>query len=586
MESIGSDLSKQLAELTSRVQRLELRLAALEGRAEAVPAASPPIAEVPAAAAAAAPTAFLGSTLGLVGRSLLVLAGAFVLRSLTEAGTLPQVLGAALGIAYGIAWLVFADRAAGKGAGLSATFHGLVSAIIVFPLLAEATTRFKFLPPVASAAALLGVAGIGLFVAWRRDLPYLAWLVTIGATATALILAFGTREIALFAGVLLLIALAAFWSGSRRGWTGPGWFAVIVLDGLLLLMVAATLMAPPEQAAALIQPSVLVGLLLALTVLSFAAFVTRTWRTGREVSPAEMLQGTAACLIGFGGALAVTHRAGTAATVTGIVGLLLAAAAYAASFTFIDRLAGRRLSFMFYTTAALVLTLLSAVSLWHGSTLAIVISLVGLATAWIGSTRKRETLSLHAMICILGAAVAAGLGPLAFSALTGPQPPPPGSLTFALVVVLVVAAIFCWLPVPTHGRTWGALGRSAKVIVMVVLLAGLDVIVVALVSPALPRQPDGVAISAGALAALRTALISLSAILLPVLAERFPQVQEAAWLVYPLLVLGGVKLLFEDLRSGSTAALVLSFALYGAALILAPRLARRVVTESTTSPPS
>ena len=46
------------------------------------------------------------------------------------------------------------------------------------------------------------------------------------------------------------------------------------------------------------------------------------------------------------------------------------------------------------------------------------------------------------------------------------------------------------------------------------------------------------------------------------------------WLVYPLLALGGLKLLTEDLLSGRAATLSASFLLYGTALTLAPRLAR------------
>jgi hypothetical protein len=50
---------------------------------------------------------------------------------------------------------------------------------------------------------------------------------------------------------------------------------------------------------------------------------------------------------------------------------------------------------------------------------------------------------------------------------------------------------------------------------------------------------------------------------------------EGAWLVYPLLVLTGVKFILEDFRAGRPATLFVSFALYGLALIVGPRLCRR-----------
>ncbi len=574
MQREPSSLETRLEGLSSRLDALERRLASLEGLGPAAPSeTSSPVEALPDAPVEPAATGLAGSALALAGRSLLILAGAFVLRSLTESGGLPQPLGAALGVAYGAAWLIFADRAAGSGAALGATFHGLTAAVIIFPLLVEATIKFQILTPAASAAALLAVGALGLAVAHRRDRADLAWIVTLGTAATALTLAVTTRAVTLFAVVLFLLALAAFGAGWRRPWKGPGWTVVALLDGLLLLMTAVALVAPSEQAAQLVEPATLVALLLALVTVSFAGFIARTWRTGRAVLPAEIAQGAAACLVGFGGALAVSHRAGTAALLTGLVGLLLAAAAYGASFTFIDRIEGRRLSFVFYSTAALALTLLGAYSLWHGSALAIALAGATLATAWIGSRRERETLSLHAAIYLVGAAAAVGVGGLAWAAMLRPGGPDPSTIPPAMPVVLAAAAVFCWLPVASHGRTWGSLARGAKVVGMVVLLLGLDEVAVALAMRGLPRGADG-QVSAPALAVLRTALLSISAIVLPLLG-RVGRLREATWLVYPLLVAGALKLLFEDLRAGSPAALVLSFALFGGALIVAPRLARR-----------
>ena len=51
--------------------------------------------------------------------------------------------------------------------------------------------------------------------------------------------------------------------------------------------------------------------------------------------------------------------------------------------------------------------------------------------------------------------------------------------------------------------------------------------------------------------------------------------QGARLLVYPILVAGGVKLVFEDLRAGSASTLFVSLAAYGSALILAHRVTRR-----------
>jgi len=75
-------------------------------------------------------------------------------------------------------------------------------------------------------------------------------------------------------------------------------------------------------------------------------------------------------------------------------------------------------------------------------------------------------------------------------------------------------------------------------------------------------------------AAIRTAILSLSAIILAALGS-LRHLRELTWLVYPVLVVTGVKLLLEDLRHDQPLALFVSFAFLGVALIVAPRLLRR-----------
>ena len=57
----------------------------------------------------------------LLGRLLLVLGGAYLLRSLTEDERVPATVGAALGVGYGMIWLAAAHRAGLKGRRPSAS---------------------------------------------------------------------------------------------------------------------------------------------------------------------------------------------------------------------------------------------------------------------------------------------------------------------------------------------------------------------------------------------------------------------------------------------------------------------------------
>jgi len=83
--------------------------------------------------------------LGLLGRTSLVLAGAFLIRVCTEGGELPRLAGVVLGLIYAVVWALAADRAGAKGRPLDAACHAIACTVIAYPLLWEATTRFAAL---------------------------------------------------------------------------------------------------------------------------------------------------------------------------------------------------------------------------------------------------------------------------------------------------------------------------------------------------------------------------------------------------------------------------------------------------------
>jgi hypothetical protein len=69
-------------------------------------------------------------------------------------------------------------------------------------------------------------------------------------------------------------------------------------------------------------------------------------------------------------------------------------------------------------------------------------------------------------------------------------------------------------------------------------------------------------------------VIALSALALAAVA-RYEPLREFGWLLYPVLLIGAVKLLVEDFQRSRPATLFIALALYGVALIAAPRLVRR-----------
>jgi len=142
------------------------------------------------------------------------------------------------------------------------------------------------------------------------------------------------------------------------------------------------------------------------------------------------------------------------------------------------------------------------------------------------------------------------------------------------VTVLAAAGTCAWAlgRAPTR-PVWE---RLPRLVLLLVTVGGVIGVLTDWLVPPLARLSDTAA-DAAIVATLRTALLVAGALLLAWAggARRFV---EAAWLVYPLLVVIGVKLLFEDLRAGRPATLFLAFALYGAALIVGPRLKRGGVT--------
>ena len=135
----------------------------------------------------------------------------------------------------------------------------------------------------------------------------------------------------------------------------------------------------------------------------------------------------------------------------------------------------------------------------------------------------------------------------------------------------MAVALFCYslfVLRPGHDSDSRA-RRVPAVLAAILVLMGLGDLAIVILTRVLTGIPPEAAPTI--VAVIRTAVLSLTAVGLA-LASRRPRVRELAWLVYPLLGLGCLKLLFEDLRQGNPLTLFVAFGFFGAALILAPRL--------------
>jgi len=264
-------------------------------------------------------------------------------------------------------------------------------------------------------------------------------------------------------------------------------------------------------------------------------------------------------VISIGGALEVTRLATAASASVGIFCIVSGAACYLVAFSFLERKEGRRRNLYTYTSFGLALILTGCYILSSGVALATICSLLALAAMWSGERFGRTSLRVHAAAYLLAAVVASGLIVFGYDRIIGPaaQWPAPDA---GVLIVAVAAACSYFL-------NRGARGPATRIPAFAIGLLLCWSVIALLAGAIAPVEP-------GALAALRTAILCLIAILLSWAGPRWKR-QELIWLLYPLIALGALKLVAEDFRQGRAVTMSLSLLCYGGALVLVPRLVRR-----------
>jgi hypothetical protein len=561
----------QILALTARLDTMEARLARLEERAS-VPAAPVRLAagDISRAVPEVAPAAEIPRwgvdgkrVTTALGRSFIVLGGAFLLRALTDAGILPPAVGVGLGLLYGLAWMASSAKASRSGDRIRAVFDGATALIIGFPLLVEATFRFGLLGPTTAAVGLSALALGSLLAAAITRVQTLAWLATIGGTLTGLTL-MAAGAVAPYAAFLIAIGIATLWIGYLLEWKLLRWpTGLLAAAGVLLVTTRALGEKPvdPRLIAWLLQAAFVVGY--------FASIAVRTLVRGRQVIVFEVAQSILILLVGVGGALAVSRSADAGALVLGASLVALGAIAYLVSFAFLPRDSAGAPNFYFYSTLALILVLTGLQVAASGAAQALALTVVAslLAIAWWRS--GRVTLGGHAAVALLAASLSGGLPALAEAAFVGDLPAVSivGSAGVTLAVAVVISGsrrARCHLPRPV------AADIPAIVFALLAVTGTAGVLTLTVAHDAV-----WAAAHPGALATLRTAILSGLAVLAAWL-HRPGAFSSVGTLAYPLLVAIGIKLALIDLRASTAATLFIALACYGAALVLVARRYRTI----------
>ena len=566
-------LARELGEVQRRLQALEVR----RGDAAVEPAATPPAGSAARRVSAIRPS-IPSRTIALVGRTLVVLGGAFLLRAISEAEVIPALAAAGASLAYATGWLVQADRSAARGQRESAVFHGIAAAVIAFPLIWETTARYELMAPTVAAAALVAFLGFGLAVAWRRELWEIAWTVTLLAVATTLGLLVATHAFLPLGIASVLIAVAVESLAFRERWLSLRWPAALALDVAVLMTITVAL--SPEPASAVrggVSPASAIGVGLALPLLYLSSIGARTLLRERVVTPFEMIQVAVALVAGIGGVVRVIAFTGGEPTALAAGSVLLGAACYAAAFAFIDRRSRLGPNFYAYTTLGGLLILTGSWMILDGAALAVAWSILAVASVGLGTRFDRITLRFHGAVYVAAAATAAGLVACASDGLLGDaaaalRPVTPFDVGMTVVLAACYAVLVRGRRTPTS--RWperlpqaiiGAVGVWSVAGMAAGWLAGSLVTSLAATGAA----PNVAFVAAG-----RTAVLAILVVALAWGGRRW-LLEELTWFVYLLLIGAGLKLLWEDLRHGEPLALFIALSFYGGALIVTPRLMRR-----------
>jgi len=557
-------LEDQISALSTRLEAVEARLARLEGR-EPLPAPGRAAAPPPAVA-----DEMVGAGLGIdgkrlttaLGRSFIILGGAFLLRALTEAGIWPPMIGVAVGLLYGLGWMAMSVTASHGVDRTRALFDGATALVIGFPLVLEAAVKFNLLGPGFAAAALALVTAGSLVAAALARFQTVAWLAVLGGMFTGLALMVRLGVVVPYALYFVGLGVATLWIGYLREWKLLRWPAGMLAAFAVFGVTTRALGDPPLD-----RPLMAWLVQAALVISYFASIAVRTLVRGRQVIVFEVVQTVIVLIVGVGGALAVSRSAGSGSLVIGGSLVVLGGVAYLVSFAFLPRDSAAALNFYFYSSLALIFVLTGLAVSTDGAAQAVALTTLAalLAVAWRRS--GRVTLGGHAAVALVVASISGGLLTVAETAFAGELPAIAvlGTAGFTLIVALTISGTRmagCHLPRPFASDT-------PAIVIGLLALAGTA----GAVTLVMGRAAGWSAADAGLLATARTALLSGLAVLAAWL-HRPGRFSSIGTIAYPLLAAIGIKLVLSDLRDSSAATLFIALACYGAALVLVPRMHR------------
>ncbi len=572
MTEVANDVALVVEQLNQRVVELERRLAALEtARETALPrvaATLPPVQPKPPSTGRGFPPAERpAGAIPVLGKAVLAMAGAYLLRAIAESSVMPRMLVLLVAILYAFGWLVWAARLSNQRFASAA--YAITSALILSPLLWESTVRFQALSPAISGLTLVAFVVLSFVISWRRNLQLIPWVAMLMAVVTALALIVQTREFVPLITALVFIALTAELAACLGRHFNARMAAAIACDfglALLLMMIAS-----PQGIGQGFHPgsdASVTALCVALLAIYAGSIGIRVLGRRQRITIFEVVQVVLAFSISTVGILLATR--GSAAPLLGAFYLALAFICYWGALSrFLDQQYTRdRRVFANWAGALLI----AGSFLLLPANFAVAFLSVGAIVSAVWYARNGKiSLGLHASLFLVAAAAVSPLPAYWMNALASAVPHAP----HWTVWTVAVSAAFCY----SIGSRRREEKRSRRALWLVPALL-FSFTAAALLVVAVVWIADGrLELTPSRLSVVRTIVNCALALCLGYLSLRLERV-ELRWVAYVALAFGTLKLLFEGLRFGNPASLVVSLLFYGSVLILLPRMTRRKEMES------
>jgi hypothetical protein len=502
--------SSELSQLAAAVRDLQRRVTLLEQTGlerSALPGAEVPGVPAPAITEIAARAA-MPDTVPAIGRAVLVLAGAYLLRALAESEVAPRLAVVAAALVYAGVWLVIAARQERSRAS-AGLVYSTTAVLVIAPLLWEATARFGVLPAAGTSVLLAALAGAAFW------LGAAAWTTPVAAAVTSVALMIRTGDLLPF--VLAALAAACVVEACRM----PGvirFGAAIAADCAIFLLI--WIETRPEGLApgyVAVNGPWIAACAIALPWIWLVSAVRRGRLGGLEIFQVAVALGLAIY--------------GAPARASGVLAAVLCGCALLAWHYGIQR--------------GLMLAITTALCLGAGFLL---LPLSRAAVLWGVAGMAAAPIEDGAALVLLAAAAVAGGGLTGVEAGFAASHPLPNG--FGTPLIALAAAICYWL----SRRPWARIFHVG----LAILGAGAWV---------LSNGP----VSADLLPTVRTLFLCIAAIGATLAGARTKRA-DLKWAGYGFLGLSAVKLLAVDFHTSRAEFLAVALVSFGVTLIVLPRI--------------